>query len=204
MSIRVVDENTIPDATQFKSGDVVVFPDRERWGGGAWCVSEARNGVLERPLGRFERQIHALCFAVAFQASGWPSAEPLRNAARDVIGARNTPELDERIADLAAALGVLELPPRVLVVVNRGIAQTFATPGVLVATADLDSQRAYGGEGLAAIHTDFGDLVRRAGVDWPLSAFGRRQSAVVMTPACILRMRPVPRGQADRPPQPAA
>lgn len=69
---------------------------------------------------------------------------------------------------------------RVLVVVHGGMARAYATPGVMVAIADLDSRRQYSEHELAPIDIGFRALLESACVDWPLSSRGRCQSATVV------------------------
>jgi hypothetical protein len=187
MSLRLLDDVRTLDAASRSRGDVLVYCDTPRGELAAvqvaelpWVVARVKAVGEREVLARFARRPDAICFTLAYCAHGWPNSDVLRDAAHAVISARHTAQLEDRLSDLAAALGAVAPPPRVLIVVDCGVARAYATPGVLVATADLDSKRLFSTQDLAPIHTDFSELLEHAGVRWPLSPWGRKQSAAVV------------------------
>lgn len=183
------DTATIP----FTAGDVRVLhctdPAPPFSGTLPWIVVRLKPGAREELLGRFARQSDAVCFALTSRLNGWPSSDVLRAAAQATVNARYEPDLQDRLAELAIALGATAPAPRVLIVVDQGVARAYATPGVWVGTADLDTRRSFGEDELAPMHVSFGELLSYAGVPWPLSQWGRRQSATVVTPGATQQKR---------------
>jgi hypothetical protein len=73
-----------------------------------------------------------------------------------------------------------KVDPKVLVVVDGGIAYVYAEPGVRIAIADLDNLQVEHDIADVAIHPDFSRLSNRVGIEFPTSEYARANDAEVI------------------------
>ena len=74
-----------------------------------------------------------------------------------------------------------KVDPKVLVVIEGGLAYVYAEPGVRVAIADLDNLKVEHSDEDVAVHPDFSRLLRRAGIVFPVSKDACTNDAEVIT-----------------------
>ncbi len=73
-----------------------------------------------------------------------------------------------------------KVDPKVLVVIDGGMAYVYAEPGVRVAIADLDNLQVEHDITDVAIHPDFARLANTVGVTFPTSKYASTNDAEVI------------------------